>query len=409
MSTIPVDSEWVERVLAAVRVDDVVELARELIRTPTVNPPGDVTEAAFVGTRYLAEAGFTVELDAAEPTKPNVIARYGTRPGPTLLWNSHLDVVPIGEETAWSVPPFEGIVQDGRLYGRGACDVKGGVAAQLVAAAALVRSGIPLHGSLIVTEVADEEVGGRLGAARIADREDLRPDAVIVAEPTGNRVCIGERGGVGIRVTVFGRTAHGALPWEGVNAIEGMARVITALQHELWPRLAERRHPYFAPASATISLIEGGVKTNVVPDRCSIYIDRRLIPGEEPDAALQEVRRVAERAVAAVPGLRVVVEAAPEWPGRKAIVQPEDSPLVRTMVAVNQYLGLDTTLTGFSMGTDGRFFAARGYPTIIYGPGDPRIAHQPDEWVAIDELVQCARAYALAGLLILGSQSSTAA
>ncbi len=408
MSTIPVDSEWVERVLAAVRVDDVVDLARELIRIPTVNPPGDVTEAAFVCTRYLAEAGFTVELDAAEPTKPNVIARYGTRPGPTLLWNSHLDVVPIGEETAWSVPPFEGIVQDGRLYGRGACDVKGGVAAQLVAAAALVRSGIPLHGSLIVTEVADEEVGGRLGAARIADREDLRPDAVIVAEPTGNRVCIGERGGVGIRVTVFGRTAHGALPWEGVNAIEGMARVITALQHELWPRLAERRHPYFAPASATISLIEGGVKTNVVPDRCSIYIDRRLIPGEEPDAALQEVREVAERAVAAVPGLRVVVEAAPEWPGRKAIVQPEDSPLVRTMVAVNQYLGLDTTLTGFSMGTDGRFFAARGYPTIIYGPGDPRIAHQPDEWVAIDELVQCARAYALAGLLILSPQSSTA-
>jgi len=406
MPTLPVDSGIAERVLAAIREDELVALARELIRIPTVNPPGDVAEAAFVCTRYLAEAGFTVELDAAEPTKPNVIARYGTRPGPTLLWNSHLDVVPVGEETAWSVPPFEGRVQDGRLYGRGACDVKGGVAAQLVAAAALVRSGVPLYGSLVVTEVADEEVGGKLGAARIAEREDLRPDAVMVAEPTKNRVCIGERGGVGVRVTVYGRTAHGALPWEGVNAIEGMALVITALQRELWPRLAERRHPYFAPASATISLIEGGVKTNVVPDRCSIYIDRRLIPGEEPEAAVAEIREVAERAVRTVPGLRVVVAPAPEWPGRPAIVQPEDAPLVQTMVAVNEYLGLDVTLTGFSMGTDGRFFAARGYPTIVYGPGDPRVAHQPDEWVEVAELVQCARAYALAGLAILGSPSA---
>ncbi|MCX2727656.1 M20 family metallopeptidase [Thermomicrobium sp. 4228-Ro] len=409
MSTISIDPRLAERVLESIHAEELVDLARQLIQIPTVNPPGDVTDAAFLCTRYLAEAGFTVELDAGEETKPNVIARYGTRPGPTLLWNSHLDVVPIGEESAWSVPPFAGTVQDGRIYGRGACDVKGGVAAQLVAAAALVRSGIPLHGSLIVTEVADEEVGGRLGAARIAAREDLRPDAVMVAEPTQNRVCVGERGGVGIRVTVFGRTAHGALPWEGVNAIEGMARVITALQHDLWPRLAERRHPYFAPASATISLIEGGVKTNVVPDRCSIYIDRRLIPGEEPEMAVEEVREIAERAVAATPGLRVIVEAAPEWPGRRAIVQPEDSPLVRTMVAVNRYLGLDTTLTGFSMGTDGRFFATRGYPTIIYGPGDPRVAHQPDEWVAIDDLVQCARAYALAGLAILGPQSSLTA
>ncbi|MCX7622570.1 MAG: M20 family metallopeptidase [Thermomicrobium sp.] len=401
----PIGRDHAERVLALIDAEELVELARTLIRIPTINPPGDVQEAAFVCTQYLARAGFTVELDAAEPTKPNVVARYGTAPGPTLLWNSHLDVVPIGETSAWSVPPFEGTVRDGRLYGRGACDVKGGVAAQLVAAEALVRSGIPLRGSLVVTEVADEEVGGQLGAKRIAEREDLRPDAVLVAEPTNNRVCIGERGGVGIRVTVFGRTAHGALPWVGANAIEGMAEVIVALQRDLWPRLAERRHPYFAPASATISLIEGGVKTNVVPDRCSIYIDRRLIPGETPEAAIEEVRAVAEEAIRGVPGLRVVVEPAAEWPGRPAIVQPEDSPLVRTMVAVAEFLGLDTTLTGFSMGTDGRFFAARGYPTVIFGPGDPRVAHQPDEWVEIADLVQCARAYALAGLAILGADT----
>lgn len=400
----PIDQTLVEQVLALIRLENVLELAQQLVRLPTVNPPGDVRDAAAVCADFLRAAGFTIELDAAEPTKPNVIARYGGEPGPLFLWNSHLDVVPVGEESAWTVPPFGGVVRDGKLYGRGSCDVKGGVAAQLVAAAALARSGVPLQGTLVVTEVADEEVGGLFGAKRIAERTDLRPDAVLVAEPTNNRICIGERGGVGIRVTVYGRTAHGALPWEGVNAIEGMAQVINALREELWPRLAARRHPYFAPASATISLIEGGVKTNVVPDRCSIYIDRRLIPGENPDTAVDEVREVAERAIQTVPGLRVSVEPAAEWPGRPAILQPEDTPLVRTMVAVNDYLGLDSSLTGFSMGTDGRFFAARGYPTVIYGPGDPAVAHQPDEWVSVDELLQCARAYALAGLVVLGQR-----
>ncbi len=402
MSIPPIDQTLAAKVLSLIRQEDVLELAQQLVQIPSVNPPGDVREAARVCADFLRAAGFTIELDAAEPSKPNVIARFGDEPGPLVLWNSHLDVVPVGEESAWTVPPFGGVVQDGKLYGRGSCDVKGGVAAQLVAAAALARSGIPLKGTLVVTEVADEEVGGLFGTKRIAERTDLRPDAVLVAEPTNNRICIGERGGVGIRVTVYGRTAHGALPWKGVNAIEGMAQVINLLREELWPRLAARQHPYFAPASATISLIEGGVKTNVVPDRCSIYIDRRLIPGENPDAAVAEVREIAERAVRLVPGLRVIVEPAPEWPGRPAILQQEDTPLVRTMIAVNNALGLDSSLTGFSMGTDGRFFATRGYPTIIYGPGDPTVAHQPDEWVSVEELLQCARAYALAGVVLLG-------
>lgn len=404
MNKMTIDSESANRVLALINRQELVQLARDLVRIPTVNPPGDVREAAYYCATILKQAGYTIEIDAAEPAKSNLIARYHFGPGPTMLWNSHLDVVPVGEEASWTIPPFTGQIQNERLYGRGACDIKGGVAAQIIAARALAQSGLPLRGTLIVTEVADEEVGGRLGSQRIASRSDIHPDAVLVAEPTSNQVCIGERGGVGIRVTVFGRTAHGALPWEGANAIEGMARVICTLQEHLWPKLAQRRHPYFAPASATISLIEGGVKTNVVPDRCSLYIDRRLLPGEIPDQAVAEVREIALQAISHLPGLRVIVEAAPEWPGRPAIVQPENSPLVQLLVSVNRFLGLETKLTGFSMGTDGRFFATQGIPTIIYGPGNPRLAHQPDEWVSIDELEQCARAYALAGLAFLGTR-----
>jgi acetylornithine deacetylase/succinyl-diaminopimelate desuccinylase family protein len=397
------DPEQAERVLAEIREDEVIEFLRDLVRIPTVNPPGDVREAAEYCRRKLAHEGFETTFETVESTKPNLIAWLRAGDGPTLLFNSHLDVVPVGEEASWTHPPFAAEVADGRVYGRGANDDKASVTAQVLGAIALKRSGVPLRGILIVNEVADEEVGGRLGAALIAERADIRPDYVIVGEPTLNRICVGERGGVGISVLVFGRTAHGALPWEGVNAIEGMARVITALQRELWPRLERKTHPYFAHASATISLIEGGVKTNVVPDRCSIFIDRRLIPGETPEEAIAEVREVAEQAVAGVPGLRVEVGPAYEWGGRLAVMSPPDSAVVQTMLTVNRFLGLDSDLTGFSMGTDGRFFAAKGYPTIIYGPGDPSLAHKPDEWVGVDEVLTATRAYALAALLVLGA------
>ena len=128
---------------------------------------------------------------------------------------------------------------------------------------------------------------------------------MIVGEQTLNRVVVGEKGGAGVEVIVSGRAAHGALPWEGANAIEGMARVIVALQEELWPQLAERTHPYFHPSSASVNLISGGVKSNVVADRCEISIDRRVIPGEDPQESFNEIEAIAERVISGIPGIRV--------------------------------------------------------------------------------------------------------
>ena len=147
-------------------------------------------------------------------------------------------------------------------------------------------------------------------------------------------------------------------------------------------------------------MIEGGVKENVVPDVCEIYIDRRNVPGEDPMECLAEIREIAERAVTAVPGVTVEVYTNTEM--RAATMNPPDAAHVVAMVEANRYLGLNTDLTGFSMGTDGRFFADMGYPTIIYGPGDPRIAHIADEWVGIDEVMEATRAYALTALELLG-------
>lgn len=388
------------RVLAAIDADEAIAFLQTLVRVPSVNPPGDVRDAVAECAKPLRDAGFEVRTEAIDDAKPNLIAEIGPTSGPTLCFNAHLDVVPTGEEAAWTHPPFGAEIANGRVYGRGAGDDKASVTAQVMAALALVRSGIALRGRLVVNEVADEEIGGPAGAAFIVEAGHIRPDFVIVGEQTLNRVCVGEKGMAGTEVTVYGRAAHGALHWEGANAVEGMARVITALQDELWPILERRTHRYFQRSSASVNTIAGGVKQNVVADRCTIFVDRRLVPGEEPDAAVREIGAVADRAVAGLPGIRV--ETMPAWEGRAATMSDPDSAVVRAMIGANRYLGLSEELTGFNMASDGRFFAAAGYSTIIYGPGDPKLAHVPDEWVGIDEVLEATRAYALAGLALIG-------
>ena len=396
-------TEDARAVLAAIDPEETIAFLRALVRAPSVNPPGDVVEAMAVCEQPLAAAGFAVRTLAHAPGKPNLVAEWGPDGGPVLCFNAHLDVVPTGDERAWTHPPFAAELVDGRVYGRGAGDDKASVTAQVMGALALARSGVPLRGKLVVTEVADEETTGD-GALHLIAAAGLRPDGVIVGEQTLNRVAIGEKGSAGAEITVSGRTAHGALPWEGANAIEAMARVIVALGDELQPRLAERTHPYFKPSSASVNMIAGGVKVNVVPDRCSIQIDRRIIPGEDPAQVIAEIREVAEGAVAGLPGIGVEVNASPG--AGAATMSDPDGPLTRAMLAANAHLGLSPALTGFSMATDGRHFAAAGYPTIIYGPGDPRLAHVPDEWVGVDEVLEATRAYALAALALLGDAAA---
>ena len=393
-------AEDARRVLAAIDAEETIAFLRGLIRIPSVNPPGNTVDAIALCERTMAGAGFATKIVASEEEKPNLIAAIGNVSGPTLCFNAHVDVVPTGEVAAWAHPPFAAELVEGRVYGRGAGDDKGSVTAQVMAGVALARSGVPLRGQLIVNEVSDEETNGVAGARFIVEAGHVRPDLVIVGEQTLNRVCVGEKGIAGFELSVTGRTAHGALPWEGANAIEGMARVIVALQDELWPRLAARTHPYFHPSSASVNMVSGGVKVNVVPDRCTVYIDRRLVPGETPAAAVEEIAAIARRAVGGTAGLGIEVAAGTE--PRAATMSDPDSSVVRGMLAANTHLGLNTELTGFSMATDGRFFAAAGYPTIIYGPGDPRLAHVPDEWIGVEEVLEATRAYALAALALIG-------
>ncbi len=400
-----IDPEQAARVLAAIDEAETIAFLQDLIRCPTVNPPGDVREAAAVCAAKLESAGFATQVVGPTPEHQNVVATLaGHGNGPRLAFNAHYDVVPIGEESGWTHPPFGAEIHDGRVYGRGAGDDKASVTAQVMAGVALARSGVPLAGTLIVTEVADEETSGHLGAGYIVKQGYDEADYVIVGEQTRGQMCIGERGAVAVGLTVYGATGHAATPWLGVNAIEGMARVITALRTELWPRLAERTHPTLAATTATISMIEGGVKVNVIPDRCEIHIDRRILPEETPESVLAEIEEVATRALADEPRYRVEVV---DKLSRKALLASAESPVALALLAATRYLGKEPVVTGFFAGTDAKHFAPAGYPTLIMGPGDPATAHTQDEWVGIDEVMEATRLYALTALALLGAETAS--
>lgn len=390
----------VERsILSAIDEQAVVEFHRGLVRIPSVNPPGDVREAIAYCEAPLRAAGFAIRTVAIDDTMPNLIAAFGERAGPTLCFNAHVDVVPTGERSAWTRDPFGAEIDEGRIYGRGAGDDKASVTAQIMAGLALASSGIDVSGALVINEVADEEAAGAHGTAYVVEQSFFEPDFVIVGEQTLNRVALGEKGAAPTKLIVRGRTAHGALPWEGANAIEAVAEIIVALRRDYWPVLETRTHQHFHHSSGSVNLMEGGVRTNVVPDVASIYIDRRLVPGEDPAEIRSEIMAIAQRAIADMPGISVTLD--DMGAGGPATLAEDDTPLVRSMLRANELLGLSTDPTGFSMATDGRFFARKGIPTIIYGPGDPSLAHVPDEWVGIDELMQATRAYALAAVRLL--------
>lgn len=399
MSAKPTRSEVEASVLARISTDRIVDFHRGLVQIPSVNPPGNCVDAIAYVQKPFESAGFGIENVDNDPTQPNLIATYGPEGGKRLLVNAHVDVVPIGERSAWKFDPFGAEIDNGRIYGRGAGDDKASVTAQVIAALALKESGVPLKGQLIYTAVSDEENGGVHGAALVSERIP-DPDWVIVGEQTLNRVAIGEKGGAGCEIVVHGKTAHGALPWEGANAIEGAAEVIVALRRELWPKLADRVHWAFKPSSGSVNMISGGVKANVVPDKATLLIDRRIVPGEDPDECRAEIMAIAEQAIQNVPGCSVELKVT--WPGKSASAADVNDPLVQAMIGANELIGANTEPTGFSMGTDGRFWQQLGVPTIIYGPGDPGLAHIPDEWVGIEEIVEATKAYAVAMVRLIG-------
>jgi succinyl-diaminopimelate desuccinylase len=420
-----------DRVRAAVDelAGELVDFAAELVRIPTVNPPGEFYEdcARAIGAR-LERCGFRVEYHAAEGRpehtrahpRVNVVGTLpGARPNPLVHLNGHFDVVPVGE--GWTVDPFGGEVRDGRIYGRGIADMKAGIAAAVYAAEAIRRAGVRLAGTVEVSGTVDEESGGFAGMAYLAERGRIargRTDAVIIPEPLNvDRICIGHRGVYWFEVTTHGHIAHGSMPFLGVNAVEHMGAVLEAIRRDLLPTFAGRRTALpVVPEPARHATLNvngiqggqptGGIQTPCVADRCTAVFDRRFLLEEGFEATRREIVELLDGLRGSVPGLRYELN---DLMVVHPVQTPADAPVVGVLGrAIAGVLGREPTLVA-SPGTYDHKHVTRiaGIENCVaYGPGILELSHQPDEWCSVDDLLNATRVLALAILDIAGVEEA---
>jgi succinyl-diaminopimelate desuccinylase len=408
------------------REGEIVALAQDLIRFPTVNPPGEAYRpcAEFLGSR-LAKRGMKIEYIRAEGTpgdsdkypRINMVARHeGARAGRCVHFNGHLDVVQTG--AGWTVDPFAGLVRDGKVYGRGACDMKGGIAAAVVAVEALIDSGLDLPGALEISGTVDEESGGYGGVAYLAERgwfSKPRVDHVIIPEPLNvDRVCIGHRGVWWAEIETMGRQAHGSMPFLGDSAIRHMSAVLEKFEHQLYPALAARRSdmPVVPPgarqSTLNINSVHGGegeefegLPSPCVADSCRIVIDRRFLIEEDLESVRGEVAALLDGLADERKNFRYTMR---DLFSVQPSMADRDGPVATaTAKAVRRVLGRDAEIV-CSPGTYDQKHVdriGRLKECIAYGPGVLDLAHQPDEWIGIKDMVDSAKVMALSATELL--------
>ncbi len=371
-------------VLKHARSGDPIALARVLVATPSVNPtltPGGSGEAriAEVCANWLEGWGLRTHVHEVAPGRRNVVAELDGE-GPALLLNGHLDTVGVEGMTA---PPFDAVLEGERLIGRGSCDMKGGLAALLAAAARLAR-GRP-RPRLIVALTADEEHAS-LGMSALV-RSGVSADMAVVCEPTGLAVMPAHKGFVWIKATFQGRAAHGSRPDLGVDAIRHAGLYLAALDAYAAELRARPAHTLLGHGSVHAGTIKGGTAESVYPDRCELLIERRTMPGETPRAVEAEFRSVLDGVAATEPALAATLEMTLDRPGTEVAVS---SPLVEGLLEAGDALGVPRSVQGMTAWVDAAFLNEAGIPAVCYGPGDIAQAHSADEWVETRQIEVCA-------------------
>lgn len=360
---------------------DGADLLRHMVRIDSRNPslvagaPGELVLATVLRDT-LTSWGLNVRLQEAAPGRPNVIATLrGSGGGRSLMFNGHIDVVGVDGMVH---APFDAEERDGRVYGRGASDMKGGVAAMCAAGARLRGR---LKGDLVITAVVDEEWQSIGTSALIA--AGIRADAAIVTEPTRLGLMPAHKGFAWLQATLHGRAAHGSR-WDiGVDAIRHAGILLSELDRVDREELPRRQHPLLGRPSLHASSIEGGIGLSTYPDRCVVRIERRTIPGETSEDAVRELRAACERARATVPGMRADVDLLFAQP--PSDVAP-DAPIVSTLASVMTARRLDPTPIGMSAWTDAALLNAAGIPAVCFGPGDMGLAHAAEEYIELADV-----------------------
>lgn len=369
---------------------DPVAMARRLVRTPSVNPgleEGGAGEerAARLVAGWLAGWGYDTRTIEVAPRRYNVVGRLGDGEGPVLLLNGHLDTVGVRGMT----DPFSGAVRNGRLYGRGAADMKAGVACILATAARLAREEVP--GVLIIAMTADEEHASIGMEALVAG--GIIADAAVVCEPTGLAVMPAHKGFLWIDAHVGGRAAHGSQPGAGIDAVTRAGHLLVAFEAEGERLARETGHPLLGPASVHAGTISGGSAPSVYADRCHVVFERRTLPGETAETVMREANAVLAEAQRRCRGLEARLE-----PGlfRAATEVPAAAPLVQALVKACARSprapggAIAGRVAGMSAWVDACFLNESGIPAVCFGPGSIAQAHTTGEWVDVSEIGACA-------------------
>ena len=360
-----------------------VELTRLLVKVDSRNPDlvagapaeGEVARAL---ASVLEGWGFRVSLQEVVPGRPNVVARIGTPGSRSLMFNGHLDVVGVEGMTH---APFDALTSDGKLYGRGATDMKGGVAAMCCAAWRAAQAG--LAGEVVVAAVVDEEWQSA-GTKCLVDR-GVRADACIVTEPTRLAIAPAHKGFTWTEVAFTGRAAHGSRYDVGIDAIRHAGLLLAELDRLDREELVLHTHPLLGHASLHASSISGGSGWSTYPDQCLMTVERRTVPGESPDDAVHEMRQALKRVTASTESARGDVRHVfSQWPSDVAV----DAPVVRSLSAAMEAMGERVSIEGLSAWTDAALLNAAGIPAICYGPGDISLAHSATEWVEEREITR---------------------
>jgi succinyl-diaminopimelate desuccinylase len=425
----PLHRQYKQAILhsAEALLDEAATFLQGLLRIPTINPPGQAYPecAVYIG-EHLRTLGYAVEYIELTPAEVAELAPYGaglprmnvlgrldgSQGRPVLHFNGHMDVVPVGP--GWSTNPFGGEIRNGRIFGRGASDMKGGIAAQIYAVEAIRRAGLQLQGTVEQSGVVDEESTGNrnAGMGYLVERGYIsseRTNYVVITEPLNvDNICLGHRGAIWGEITTFGRQSHGSTPEQGINAIEHMASFIDEVTYELKPRLLQRlnRQPVVptsaSAASISFNMVQGGTNVNSVPDGCTVAFDRRLVIDEKLDDARCELQAILDRLASTIPGFRYSYKeryaTLPTWVSA-------NTPLVHTFTsAIQEVIGRTPGYVS-SPGTDDQRFVVRNAgieQCIVYGPGEITQAHIVDESLALDDLLTAIKVMALATATLLG-------
>ncbi len=365
--------------------DHLVAALSDLIAIPSPFPPGETAAICSYAAGRLAAAGYRVETVSRTPGVDNVVASIGTG-APHLVFNAHVDTVGVGDRALWRSDPYKAHVADGLVAGLGAGNCKGSMAVQLWLAEEIARAGGPKTGTVTFTFVGDEENLGPDGMAFLRETGKVKPDYLVLGAQTENQLITAERGVLWVGIETRGHSAHAGAPQRGDNAIARMVRIVVALEKTLMPRLEARRDGTLL-STINIGLIQGGHNTNVVPNACSLEIDRRLLPSESVQAAFAEIAEII--ADSGEPAEMVTVK---RLRGTKGFAAPRDGKLAAAFgPAIQSVTGSAMRFADATGVSDGRYFADDNIEIVNFGPGSGAQGHAANESVPIDQMIESAR------------------